>query len=328
MTHIPDPAASRALLVGVSQYDRMAADRQLPTVEAGVNRLAELLRDERVWGLPEKNCRVLHQPADADAVVGALRAAAEEARGALLFYYAGHGLADPALPGGELNLALPHAYEPGGTHLALSYAHVRREFNVVARSALRVAILDCCWSGLAACGGMGDNDLGRVAAIEGTAVLTATTSSRIALAPPDEQYPAFTGALLDALDLGLEGEPRMLDLGILFQHLSLRLAGEGRPQPQLSGSGVGAQIPFIRNVAWRERASRIHGDMDEQVLALRRAGHYGEANNLQRQAAESGQPVALKNVVTELRRIGRYGDAADLECSDLSCSDLPFTAGR
>ena len=62
MTPLPDPEKSRALLVGVSGYHKMTADRQLPTVEPGLYRLAELLCDKRIWGLPSRNCTVLHQP--------------------------------------------------------------------------------------------------------------------------------------------------------------------------------------------------------------------------------------------------------------------------
>jgi len=316
MTHLPDPTGSRAVLVGVSQYERMPPDRQLPTVSRGLDRLGELLCDQRIWGLPQENCIILHEPVDAEVVVGRLRTAAEEVRDTLVFYYAGHGLVDPALPGDELHLALPQAYEPGGTHLALSYAHVRREFNVAARGVRRVVILDCCWSGLAV-GGMGSDDLASTAAIEGTGVLTATAATKKALAPPDEQYPAFTGLLIDVLDRGVAGGTRLLDLATIYRHLSSQLAGKNRPRPQLGGSGEGAQIPLAWNVAWREPAKRrVHADMTEMVLAFRRAGRYREADELQRQAAEAGEPSARKNRAMQLRRSGRYEDASGLEDTD------------
>jgi hypothetical protein len=316
MTHLPDPAGSRAVLVGVSRYERMPPNRQLPTVSSGLTRLAELLCDERVWGLPQDNCMILHEPANSEAVIGRLRTAAEAVRDTLIFYYGGHGLVDPALSGGELHLALPQAYEPGGTHLALSYAHVRREFNVAARGVRRVVILDCCWSGLAV-GEMGSHGLSGVAAIEGTAVLTATAATKKALAPPDEQYPAFTGLLIDVLDRGIAGGARLLDLATIYRHLDSQLAGKNRPRPQLSGSGEGAQIPLAWNVAWREPARDwVQADVAERMLALRRAGRYDEADQLQRRAAEAGEVSAMKNQATELRRSGRYEDASTLGGAD------------
>jgi hypothetical protein len=308
MTPLPDPARSRALLVGVSAYRKMPADRQLPTVEPGLHRLAELLRDERIWGLPAGNCTVLHQPASAGDIIGALRTAAAGAQDTLLFYYAGHGLMDPAVRDGELHLALPDAYEPGGTHLAMSYMHVRREL-AMSRGSGRVVILDCCWSGLALPAGVAG-----AAAIDGTAVLTATAATNKALAPPGEQYPAFTGTLIHTLGTGIPGQPQVLDVGTVYQHVADWLARGGRPRPQLLGTGDGARIPLARNLAYRPAAgTRPSAGAARQVHALRRAGRYREADELQQEAAAAGDSESLRGRAEELRRIGRYADAAGLE---------------
>lgn len=308
MTALPDPARSRALLVGVSAYPKMAADRQLPTVEPGLYRLAELLRDERIWGLRDGNCTVLHQPASTDDIVSALRTAAADAQDALVFYYAGHGLVDPAVRDGELHLALPGAYEPGGTHLAMSYTYVRREL-AVRRGSRRVVILDCCWSGLAQPGSMEG-----AAAIQGTAVLTATPATRKALAPPDEQYPAFTATLIDLLASGIPGEPAVLDLSTLYRHADDRLARRGRPRPQFFGTGDSARVPLARNLAYLPPAGpRPAVDTAAQVRALRRAGQYREADEVQQEAAGVGESASVRSRAAELRRIGRYEDATRLE---------------
>jgi hypothetical protein len=316
---LPDPAASRAVLIGVSRYDRMALDRQLPSVERGLTEFAEMLRAERVWGLPRENCTVLHQPADADTVIRALRTAVEEARDTLLLYYAGHGLIDPALPGNELHLALPGTPEPGGTHLALSFSHIRREFRANSRGTRRqVVILDCCWSGLAVGGEGADPGGGNLlgaAAIEGTAVLTATAATKKALAPPGEDYPAFTGALIDVLARGIPGGPRFLDMATLYEHLADRLGVRGRPRPEFANRRSGAQITLARNVAFQAPADSRPANLGsaEQVVALRRAGLYREADDLQRQDAEIGNAKAMRERVSELRRMGQYTDAAEME---------------
>jgi len=308
MTSLPDPARSRALLVGVSAYRNMAADRQLPTVEAGLYRLADLLCDEQIWGLPAGHCTVLHQPASADDIVTALRAAAAQAHDALVFYYAGHGLMDPAVRDGELHLAMPDAYEPGGTHLAMGYMHVRREL-AMSRGSWRMVILDCCWSGLALPAGVTG-----AAAVDGTAVLTATAATRKALAPPGERYPAFTGALIDTLGSGIPGRPQVLDAGTVYQHVKDRLAKGGRPRPQFLGTGDGARTPLAHNLAYRQAdGPQPAADTARRVRELRRAGQYREADELQQEAAASGEPESLRRRAGELRRIGRYADAAGLE---------------
>jgi hypothetical protein len=308
--------------VGVSEYPRLPPDRQLPTVAAGLHRLAEVLRDDQVWGLPRENCTVLDQPADSDTVVATLRKVAKEARDALIFYYAGHGLVDPAVADEQLHLALPQSYEPGGTHLALSYAYVRREFRVSAREVpRRLVILDCCWSGKALGTTMGSDDLVAEAAIDGTAVLTATAATRKALAPAGEQCTAFTGALIDALANGIEDGPELLDLGTIYRHLDVVQSGRGRPRPQFGGTGIGMDMTWTRNRAWRPSApdtaapgpSTVDADAAERVHLFRRLGGYAEAEAVQQEAAARSDPGAVRARVSELRRSGDYEQALKLE---------------
>ena len=319
MTDIPDPHRSRALLVGVADYPRMPPERQLSTVRPGLGRLAELLQEPDIWGLPAENCKVLDQPADSDTVVSELGRAAKEASDALVFYYAGHGLVDPVVGEGELHLGLPQSYEPGGTQLALRYAHIRREFHLSAHIKRRLVILDCCWSGGALGSTMSGGDLAAEMAIEGAAVLTATSSTRKALAPPNEQYPAFTGALIDTLSSGIAGAPEFLDAGTIFRHLTAVQAGRGYPRPQLGGTGSGPQLAMFRNRAWQRSATPApppavtQPPSADRVRLLRRLGRYREADELQRQAAMLAEPAAVRGRASELRRSSEYQRAMDLE---------------
>lgn len=248
---LPDPSASQALLIGVSVYHRMAKKRQLPAVEANLSRLSGLLRDPRVWGLPPANCTVLHQPDSDEVVIGALRDAVKRCEDTLLVYYAGHGLTEPLIDQ-DLHLALPETYEPGGTQLALQYKYVRRELRLATKIPRKAVVLDCCWSGLALQATMGQDDIAQAAAIEGTAVLTASAATSTALSPPGEACTAFTGALVDMLDRGVPNGPRLLDVSTLYQHLHTRLGSAARPLPQLGVSGTGSDIVLTLNTAWRQ----------------------------------------------------------------------------
>lgn len=72
----------------------------------------------------------------------------------------------------------------------------------------KVVILDCCWSGKALKGAtMGADDLAAIAAVKGTAVLTACASTAKALSPAGEDCTAFTGALTQILYEGIRGGP-------------------------------------------------------------------------------------------------------------------------
>ena len=206
--------------------------------------------------------------------------------------------------------------------MALSYAHVRREFRVSARHVpRRLVILDCCWSGKAVGTSMGGDDIVDETAIEGTAVLTATAATKKALAPAREQYTAFTGALIDTLASGIEGGPQLLDLGTIYRHLDTVQSGRGRPRPQFGGTGIGMGMTWTRNAAWRPAApdnpvpvaSAPDADSAARVRQFRRIGGYAEAEAVQQEAAARADPDAVRSRVSELRRSGDYDQALKLE---------------
>lgn len=239
---LPDPRASRAVLVGVSDYTSLAA---LPAVENNIETLREVLTDADLWGLPEENCVALLNPVSVDDVLEAVHAAASEASDALVFYFAGHGLLDDR---SELYLALPNA---AGDRLyrAVRYDDIRREIVGTARACYgKVAILDCCYSGRALQGGMGGSiELADHARVDGTYLMTASAETSVALAPTNERYTAFTGALVDKLVHGLPDGPDLLDMETLFYHVRGDLQARHFPVPQQRTRNDGKAIALVRN---------------------------------------------------------------------------------
>ncbi|MET7354873.1 ABC transporter substrate-binding protein [Streptomyces mirabilis] len=108
-------------------------------------------------------------------------------------------------------------------------------------------ILDCCWSGLALHGAMSATGLGGLSDIGGTFVLTATSETRTALAPPGETYTAFTGELIGALEKGLPEAPPLLTMTTLYRHLYDALVAKGRPTPQQRNGNTAGAIAVARN---------------------------------------------------------------------------------
>src|SRR3974390_3263822 len=89
MASLPDPGQSRAVLVGVSNYQHLEA---LDAVANNLTDLADELTAENVWGLPPHNCVVILEPNSAAEMLDPLLDAAQAATDTLPFYYAGHGL--------------------------------------------------------------------------------------------------------------------------------------------------------------------------------------------------------------------------------------------
>ncbi len=241
---LADPLRSYAVLIGTSAYGADALD-DLPAVAKNLSRLAELLQDPAVWGLPAGRCVQVAEPADPATVLRAIHHAARATQDTLLVYYAGHGLSDE----GDLLLTLPDT-DPEEPYTALEFDALRREV-LRARGANRIVILDCCYSGRAMAGGMSGAaapvEMAEQSRIAGSYLLTASAATRKALSPPEETYTAFTGELIRLLEHGLPGGDSVIEVSRIYEHLYAELRAKGRPLPQQRLSNTGRSLAFARN---------------------------------------------------------------------------------
>jgi hypothetical protein len=242
-----DPTRSRAVIVGVGDYSHLS---KLPSVCASANAVAELFRDKRVWGLQSSDhCRVLIDPQSSEEVLDVIQDAAVEAQDAFVFYFAGHGLISPD---GQLHLGLPRSH-PQRLYRAPAFEEVRRLLVLECDARRKVVFLDCCYSGRALGGYMGQQvSAVSMAEVEGTYVMTSSAETKLSLAPEGEPYTAFSGELVKALSLGIPSDSDPLRMDMLFQHVRSELSAKSRPIPQQSARNDGASIALFRN-RWAER---------------------------------------------------------------------------
>ncbi|MFI1963189.1 caspase family protein [Streptomyces pathocidini] len=243
------PDKSSVVIIGCHAYDHL---NDLPAVTRNLTGLAGALRQPAIWGVPRGRITVLRQPRTAEHVLETVEEAARTAEDTLVVYYAGHGLVDPLT--GELHLALPGS-RPGGARVsaALRFEDLRRvmvHHEVEANK--RVLLLDCCFSGWALAGDMGtvaEDNPADLVEIEGTCVITASSETERALAPPGERFTAFTGALIRLLEQGVPGAGELLDMETLYRKVSSELRARSRPVPQQRNRNTGGRICIARNRA-------------------------------------------------------------------------------
>ncbi|GAA3131371.1 caspase, EACC1-associated type [Streptomyces echinatus] len=223
MTRFPDPAGSRAVLIGVSRYEHPKLPG-IPAVRANLADLRTVLTDPVGGTLPAEHCVVIDEPEVPTDLGVPVAEMAGEATDVLLVYYAGHGVVDGQ---GRLHLAVFHTDPARSSVTALPY-EVLREAMVDSRAAVSVLVLDCCFSGRAT-GAMGDEQ-GLISGqidIAGTYVLASSSATRPSQALPGATHTAFTGALLAALR-----RPDPLTLDALFEKVHHHLLARSLPLPQ------------------------------------------------------------------------------------------------
>ncbi|WP_327419622.1 caspase family protein [Streptomyces sp. NBC_01233] len=238
---LPDPARSRAVLIGCDRYRHLA---DLPAVGNNVRELATLLMEPGLWGLDPERCVVLNNPSSVDAVLNAVHDAAAQASDCLVVYFAGHGLLSPDA---DLLLALPES-DNERLYRSIPYSLLRHELVDTCTAPSRVVILDCCYSGMALQGHMATSaEVADRAGAEGTYVMTASSETKLAWSPEGEEFTAFSGELLRALAEGVPDAPDPLEMGALFQHVRRELVAKGRPVPQQRARNSGHNIALTRN---------------------------------------------------------------------------------
>ncbi|MEV8114304.1 caspase family protein [Streptomyces xiamenensis] len=222
---LPDPAGTRAVLVGVHHYQYADQFPHLPAVANNITALRDTLTDPRVLGIPAGNVHEVAQPERASDIIDAVADAVAAATDTLLFYYSGHGLPDPS--SSELYLALPWTRKQR-RDTACRYEDIAAALRRASGVRRVLVVLDCCFSGRAL-SGMGpedgladraDSPLGpNMPGGRAYCVLTAAASTEFALAPAGAVHTTFTDSLLSCLNSGIPDGPALLDVGTIHDYV-------------------------------------------------------------------------------------------------------------
>jgi len=334
---LPDPARSRAVLIGASRYD----DPKFTPIPAVANNLADLagvLTSPLGTGLPPEHCTVLLNQANQAEVGERIVRAADEAQDLLLVYYAGHGEMtwDKV---NELCLTLT-----GTKHSSLRTSSLRcadlRHYLHGGRAKTRVLILDCCFAGQSLNGTLASPTGTVLSAVAmdstGSYVLAATYG--LALAPPDRTHTLFTGALLRLLREGIPTAPGMLlTLDALFQGVKSAMRRDGLPEPCSNHSDTAGWLALAHNVAnetrlalagLRSRVDALGAAQAQAQAATARAADRIAEPNLP--TAELTAP-ALRRRLAEIERLalgGRPPPTGELEALETEITRAGGAAQR
>jgi hypothetical protein len=257
-----DFSRSRAVLIGTWNYRHLPP---VPAAEHSLNRMKALLRSPLCGSWPADRISVIGNRSALGDLPHELVTRFSSAADVALFYYVGHGQYDNddrlclSLTGSSPDAVLR-------TTTSLTFDAVRFAFRM-SKAATKIAIVDCCFAGLAA---GRDNALAGPQALElprspgfylmmasgefSTAWCETTTDT-----PKPQTY--FTKYLADVIENGIPSQSDRLTLGSIFDTVADTLVSDGKPEPGNRASNHAAHYILARNAA----PTKTQGDHNTEV---------------------------------------------------------------
>ncbi|MDO0933617.1 PQQ-binding-like beta-propeller repeat protein [Streptomyces sp. DG2A-72] len=229
-----DYSRSRAVLIGVSEYDHLPPARPAAT---SLKRMAGLLTGP-LCDWPKERVQVWEKDKvrRSDRLPDQLMEAFDGVKDIALFYFVGHG----QLYDDELCLALRESprYGPRCKTIGLPFSDVREALRAC-DAQTKIVILDCCFAGI-----VHEHSLAPESAnvidwthAKGAVTLAASGKYRTAWYEPGSgthKQTYFTKYLIDAVEQGIPGRPEGLPLGAIYDQAAHALAIDKRPEPTRS----------------------------------------------------------------------------------------------
>ncbi|MFE2600949.1 SAV_2336 N-terminal domain-related protein [Streptomyces sp. NPDC059396] len=235
---LPDPARSRAVLIGAASYDHL---NDLPEVRANVTDLAYVLAPGGPGGsFDPRHVTRVQDPRTPGEALAAIDRAASEAEDVLLVYYAGHAVWDQDYL--ALSVSSTHPERRRATSLSFPQMHrITRQ----SRARRCVFILDCSYAGRAFDGRYAEK---RTSWYLGSSGRTARASH----SGPAASRTPFTADLISALSTPTADGSGVITFDVLFERLNEAARRDHAPPAELrvanptSGDlalGIAAQPP-------------------------------------------------------------------------------------
>lgn len=233
------------MLIGSSRFSKDPENLPaIPGVVCNVVDFERLLLDPGIVGVPSSNIvRLLDEPSIA-TVQETVAEKSKEATDLFLLYYTGHGLISRK---GELLLTLP------GSTLANSSANcvpwdTLKEFIAASPATNKLIVLDCCFSGRALeFMSPADEVTQQALKTQGAVVLTSSARSAPSLAPDGERRTAFTDALLQLLEQGIDNGRTVISVNEAFAGAQQSLTSRDLPEPRSLMSDNASDLAWVRN---------------------------------------------------------------------------------
>lgn len=321
VSRTPDPARSHALFIGASEYDKDSGYACVEGAAESAQKLAELIQEQSMWGLPPENVTVLPGRVEVRQAAKAIEdVAGHVGTDGLFVYICAHGkvFLDEDVPDHNLHFGFADSREEWSfTHLP--FLAVKRMLTGQARARATMLVIDSCY---ATGSFLGSRNL-LTPAVPGVATIISTKNFEPARAVvPGSPYTAFSDALISILADGVSGPAEFLTANEIYSELCNKLKAS-YPEPGIRANG--ASVFLSRNQAYLQVKNSL--SEDELMRRLARPETVDLASYATAiEDAHDGNPEAAVRLVHAFAEKRASSETIDL-AKVLRSRDIPGGSG-
>jgi hypothetical protein len=240
---------AKAVLIGTGNFAYDNSLTAIQNVENNINDLENVLTDSKIIGIPKENITKIFDGNSTFIKLTLQRIVAEQPA-TLLIYYTGHGVRE----NGSLYLTGNDTIRQSVLATGIKITDFHDIIKLGSNIDRKVVILDCCYSGLAIGGELGD-DLSKLDVdidIHGTYTLASSPGNRVSKFDDEQRNTEFTGAFINILKNGLDNHNNIITLDNIYSKIRADFVnrnnhGENIYEPMKSNKLNVPDFPFANN---------------------------------------------------------------------------------
>lgn len=252
LKHI-DPKQTKAILIGVSEFQDKSFVNA-PPIKNNVEKLADILHDENILGLPEKRILVLNKNENHNEILRAIREfvgdKSDDFADTVIFYFAGHGY---KTDNDEFFLVTQNTDKDDIDITSIPWKKIKDILEKGNGIQQRLYILDACHSGAAA---LGENDTETEIA-EGSLLIAAAKADEKSYFNSTDPYTHFTNAFINILENGIDKtDAQQIDTNSLFDNLD-KILRDKKFEITKKATHKIENVSFFKNVRFDNEIEKI-----------------------------------------------------------------------
>ncbi len=240
---------AKAVLIGTADFAYDESLPSIPNVENNINDLENVLTDSKIIGIPKENITKIFN-GNSTSIKLALQKIVKEQPTTLLIYYSGHGVRE----NGSLYLTGNDTIRQSVLATGIKITDIHDIIKLGNNIDRKVVIFDCCYSGMAIGGELGDeaSKLDADIDIHGTYTLASSPGHRVSKFNEEQRNTEFTGAFINILKHGLDNNTDIITLDNIYSEIRSDFVkrnnqGENIYEPMKSNKLNVSDFPFANN---------------------------------------------------------------------------------